>query len=317
MRLRLAARLRPGFSVRALCRVLKVSRSGLYALLQRGECQKAREDRRLEVEIRALHRSSRGTYGSPRIHHELQERVFGVGRKRVARLMSQIGLRSKRQRKFRVTTDSKHRHPVAPNRLARRFEVQALDAVWLSDITYLWTEEGWLYLAVVLDLGSRRIVGWSTSARLEQDLTLAALEQALYARQPARRLLHHSDRGSQSAAKEYQKRLREAGLEVSMSGKGDCWDNAPMESFFATLKTECVVHRRYASRAEERRDVFEFIESFYNTQRRHSALGYLSPAEFERRSRERENGHGSQRVLTARKAGVWNAGDCDLQRSVA
>ena len=206
---------------------------------------------------------------------------MACSRKRVARLMRAHGIRSVRRRKYRVTTQSKHRHPIAPNVLARDFEVSDPDRVWLGDLTYIPTGEGWLYLAALMDLGSRRIVGWATSHRLTQELTQAALDRALLERRPKPGLLHHSDRGSQYAADDYRETLRKARIALSMSRKVDCWDNAPMESFFATLKLELVHRRRYESRRQARRDLFDYIEVFYNRKRRHSSLGGLSPAAYE------------------------------------
>jgi len=195
--------------------------------------------------------------------------------------MRENDIRAKARRKFKVTTDSRHDHPVAPNLLDRQFTVEAPNTVWLADISYIWTREGWLYLAVVLDLFSRQVVGWAMDEQMPQELTLAALDMALKRRRPLPGLMHHSDRGSQYAAGAYRKRLAEHGIVCSMSRKGNCWDNAPMESFFHTLKTELVHHRDYLTRDEARHDIFEYIEVFYNRQRSHSTLGYLSPAQFE------------------------------------
>lgn len=283
------------FRVRNMCHALGVSQSGYFTWRDRPESSRSREDRQLTHVIRQVHEESRKTYGSPRVHAELQAQGYRVGRKRVERLMQASGLRSRRRRKFRVTTRSNPAHPVAPNVLARRFESAVSNRVWLGDITYIWTREGWLYLAVLMDLFSRRIVGWEVRDRLDQGLTLAGLEKALFERQPGEGLLHHSDRGSQYTAEDYRKLMKEAGIEVSMSGKGDCWDNAPLESFFATLKTELISHVDYETRDQVRRDLFDFIEIFYNRKRRHSALGYLSPVEFEKRAEE------STEILIAQK----------------
>lgn len=269
------------FPVRAMCRVLKVSPSGYYAWRSRPRSRRSREDRRLQVLIRAIYRRSRCSYGAPRIHVELVEQGIRCGRHRVARLMRQAGLQGARRRRYRVTTDSHHRFPVAPNRLARRFTVESPNQVWLADLTYLPTREGWLYLAAVMDLASRRIVGWATSERIDQRLVLEALDRALELRCPEPGLLHHSDRGVQYAGHRYQRRLAAAGLESSMSRKGNCWDNAPMESWFATLKIEYLQGRTLTSRAVARRGLFDYIERFYNRQRRHTQLGYLSPAQWE------------------------------------
>jgi transposase InsO family protein len=264
-----------------MCQVLDVSASGYYASLRRPESRRSRDDRRLLIEMRAIHQQSRRTYGSPRIHRELRERSYDCGRHRVARLMRQDGLEGTYRRKFRVTTNSKHRWPVAPNRLERRFEVATPDTVWAGDITYIWTREGWLYLAVLLDLCSRRIVGWAMSSRLTRRLPRAALEMAIGRRRPEAPILHHSDRGSQYASKDYRRALADAGFTVSMSRRGDCYDNAPVESFFATLKKELVAGEAFYSRNQARRELVDYIEGFYNCWRRHSSIGYVSPAAFE------------------------------------
>lgn len=269
------------YSVAWMCQVLDVSLSGYYAWLRRPESQRSRDDRRLLIEIRAIHRQSRRSYGSPRIYRELRERKYRCGRHRVARLMRQDGLEGTYRRKFRVTTNSKHRWPVAPNRLERRFEAATPNTVWAGDITYIWTREGWLYLAVLLDLCSRRVVGWATSSRLTRRLPQAALEMAIGRRRPAAAVLHHSDRGSQYASKDYREALVEAGFIVSMSRRGDCYDNAPVESFFATLKKELVAGETFYSRRQACRELVDYIEGFYNCWRRHSSLGYLSPVAFE------------------------------------
>jgi transposase InsO family protein len=269
------------FSVVWMCQVLDVSLSGYYAWLRRPESRRSRDDRRLLIEIRAIHRQSRRTYGSPRIYRELRERKLRCGRHRVARLMRQDGLEGTYRRKFRVTTNSEHKWPVAPNRLERRFEVATPDTVWAGDITYIRTREGWLYLAVLLDLYSRRIVGWAMSSRLTRRLPQAALQMAIGRRRPGAAVLHHSDRGSQYASKDYRDALSEAGFEVSMSHRGDCYDNAPVESFFATLKKELVAGEVFYSRSQAHREIVDYIEGFYNCWRRHSSLGYLSPVAFE------------------------------------
>ena len=269
------------FPVRVLCQVLQVSVSGFYSWRKRGPSQRAREDEQLKVHIRAAHKASRGRYGSPRVQKELCAQDQHVGRKRVARLMKADGLAARRKRRFRRTTDSTHQHPVAPNLLDRQFTVDAPNAVWVTDITYIWTQEGWLYLAAILDLYSRKVVGWAVDESLERHLALDTLAMALSNRRPARGLLHHSDRGVQYASDDYQKALKKDGLICSMSRKGDCWDNAVAESFFATLKAELVYLTEYRTRAEARASLFEYIEVFYNRQRRHSAIGYVSPSQFE------------------------------------
>jgi len=264
-----------------MCRVLEVSRSGFYAWLGRPESRRARDDRRLAVKIREIHRRSRRSYGSPRITRALAAQGLHCNHKRVERLMRRQGLCAVHRRRYRVTTDSKHQHPVARNELGREFSTTSADRVWVADITYIRTGEGWLYLAAVMDLYSRRIVGWSMQPHMREELALSALEMAVASRRPGEDLLHHSDRGSQYAAEAYQAYLARQGIGCSMSRKGDCWDNAPMESFFATLKVECVYQARYETRAEARSDVFGYIEGFYNTRRLHSSLGYVSPAAFE------------------------------------
>jgi putative transposase len=267
--------------VAALCKILDVSRSGFYAWDERGRSSRSSEDARLTVHILAAFKAGRGAYGSPRVHDELKAAGIAVSRKRVARLMRALGLEGRRKRRFKATTDSKHNLPVAENVLDRNFEVDAPDVAWVTDITYVWTAEGWLYLAAILDLFSRRVVGLAMSERIDRTLVLEALRNAVGRRLPNAGLLHHSDRGSQYASGDYQDALDELGVVCSMSRKGNCWDNAVAESFFATLKTECVYTRRFATRAEAREAIFEFIEVFYNGTRRHSTLGYLSPVEFE------------------------------------
>jgi len=269
------------YPVRVLCRTLKVSASGFYAWCRRGLSDRAQEDAALKVEIRAAHSASGKTYGSPRILEDLKADGRHVGRKRVARLMREEGIEGQRKRRFRTTTDSRHSHPVAANHLDRSFTASAADKIWVSDITYIWTREGWMYLAAILDLFSRRVVGWSMDSRIDQTLALDALGMALRTRQPESGLLHHSDRGVQYAGTAYQERLREAGIVCSMSRKGDCWDNAVAESFFSTLKAELVHRTDYISRIQAKASVFEYIEAFYNPRRRHSALGYVSPVEHE------------------------------------
>jgi len=271
------------FPIRLLCRTLHVSRAGFYAWQARPPAGRVQADERLAVEIAAIHAESRQRYGSPRIHAELRDRGCRTGRKRVARLMRVHGLAGRRRRRFRVTTQSRHPFPVAPNVLARQFARAAPDQAWVTDITYIPTGEGWLYLAVILDLCSRFAVGWALSERITDGLTLDALEMALGRRRPPSGLLHHSDRGSQYASGGYQRVLAQHGIVCSMSRRGNCWDNAVAESFFATLKVELVHDAAWLTRAAARRDLFEYLEPFYNGRRRHSALGYLSPRAFELR----------------------------------
>ena len=269
------------FPVTLMCRALAVSASGYYAWAVRPESRRAVANRRLLAEIRVIHVESRRTYGSPRVHATLQAQGRRVGVMRVARLMHDGALRAKMVKKWRATTDSAHAHPVASNTLNRQFAVAAPNQVWAGDITYVWTAEGWLYLAVVLDLYSRLVIAWGMGSRLTQELATAALTMALARRRPTADVLHHTDRGSQYAAPAYRALLARHGLTASMSRRANCWDNAVVESFFHTLKTELVYHRRYTTRAEATQDIFEWIEVFYNRVRRHSTLGYRSPAEFE------------------------------------
>ena len=275
------------FPVRCLCTVLEVTRSGFYAWCARPVAARTQDTQRLAVEVAAIHAASKQRYGSPRVHQELQAQGRTVGRHRVARLMQQQGLRARKKRRFQTTTDSRHGLPVAANVLDRQFTVTAPNTTWVTDITYLWTREGWLYLAVILDLFSRRVVGWSMSESITRQLTLDALAAALGHRTPPPGLLHHSDRGSQYASGDYQALLDAHGLVGSMSRRGNCWDNAVAESFFSTLKIELVNTADWATRADARAAIFEYLEVFYNGQRRHSSLGYLSPVAFEQRYEEK------------------------------
>jgi transposase InsO family protein len=269
------------YSVGSQCQALDVSRSGYYAWRDR---QKKADDgslRALIEHIRRIHQKSRRTYGSPRVCAELRADGRVCNHKRVARLMRLEGLYGRRKRQKVSTTDSKHTYPIAPNLLNRQFQADAPDTKWVADITYIPTREGWLYLAAVLDLYSRKIVGWSMNAQITADLVEDALRMALYERQPDRGLLHHSDRGSQYASEQIRQILAANHVDVSMSRTGNCYDNAVMESFFSTLKCEWVHHQDYQTRSQASLDVFEYIAGFYNTVRRHSTLGYLSPNEFE------------------------------------
>lgn len=275
---------RTQFPVRMMCRVLGVSRSGFYAALDREPSEQSRENERLRLEIRVVHHESEERYGSPRVHDALRVKQIRCGENRVARLMRLDGLRSKKRRRFRVTTDSDHSEPIAPNLLDREFAVGAQpgpDQVWVADITYIPTREGWLYLAVVLDLASRIVVGWSLAERLDRSLTLNALTMALGWRRPRPGMLHHSDRGSQYASREYRGLLALAGMRQSMSRKGDCWDNAVAESFFATLEWELIEDADWHTRAAAREDIAEYIEIWYNRKRIHSSLGGLTPSEYD------------------------------------
>ena len=281
MRFNLIAAEKACYPVALMCRVLKVSRSGFYAWRQRPASAHTLKDQTLKLEVAAIHAQSRGRYGSPRVHAELRAQGQRIARKRVARLMRVAGLRARTPRRYRCTTDSRHGMAIKGNLLARRFTAPAPNCCWVSDITYLWTLEGWLYLAVILDLYSRRVVGWSMSEGLERKLALDALSMALSERQPESGLVHHSDRGSQYASQEYQSLLGEHGIVSSMSRSGNCWDNAVAESFFATLKIELAHRARWSTRAAARSAIFEYLELFYNRQRRHSVLGYLCPHDFE------------------------------------
>jgi len=273
---------RTEFPVVAMCRVLEVSRSGFYGWIDRGAGQPSDEDRWMVAKIKEIHAKSRKTYGSPRVTKELRTKEkITCNHKRVERLMRVNGIRAVHRRRYRVTTDSKHDRPVAANILNRDFEVEAADRVWVADLTYIHTYQGWLYLAAIVDLYSRRVVGWALEPHMREELALQALEMALSDRRPGIGLLQHSDRGSQYAVGDYQAKLKGAGIVCSMSRKGNCWDNAVMESFFHTLKVECVYQTRYHTFAEARRDIFGYIEGFYNTHRRHSALAYVSPADYE------------------------------------
>jgi putative transposase len=269
--------------VRTQCRVLEVSRAGYYAWRARPLCARVKTDRVLTARICEIQRQVRQRYGSPRVQMELRALGFAVGKHRVARLMREADVLARPRRAFRVTTQSGHAEPVAANRVARRFAPvhhPRLDRTWAADITYIPTRDGWLYLAVVLDLASRRVVGWALRTRLDQSLTLAALDMALTHRR-ARGVLHHSDRGGQYASRAYQDRLARAGCTASMSRVGDCWDNAVVESFFATLTKELLAIAPLATRADASSAVVEFIESWYNRRRRHSTLGYRTPVEYE------------------------------------
>ena len=272
------------YPIRLMCRALAVSAAGYYAWRIRPESTRSVSARTVLSAIRVIHRESRETYGSPSIWDALIKQGHRIGEHRVARLMRQDGIRAKTMKKWRATTQSHHRFPVATNTLNRQFTVASPNRVWAGDITYVWTTEGWLYLAVVLDLYSRTVIGWAMGTRLIGDLAERVLIMALANRIPATGLLHHSDRGSQYAATSYQRLLGEYGIITSMSRTGNCWDNACVESFFGTLKRELVYHRHYATREDAKQDIFEYIEVFYNRKRRHSTLGYVSPAEYEART---------------------------------
>ena len=270
------------FPVAVLCRLLSVSTSGYYGSLGRLLSLHARRDEELAERVTAIHLASKYRYGSPRVHAEMKAAGEGVGRKRVARLMRDQHLTARTRRRFRTTTDSKHNFPIAPNLLQRDFTASGPNQVWVTDVTFLWTRQGWLYLAVILDLYSRRVVGWATSRNVDRHLAIAALDMALGHRHPVGKLVHHSDRGSTYASGDYRKALKARSIECSMSRKGDCWDNAVAESFFASLKREMGNIDAFESWTTAAVSVREYI-AFYNLQRRHSTIGYVSPVEYELR----------------------------------
>ena len=284
MRYAVITRHRGEFEVRLMCRVLEVSPSGYYASLKRPLSWHALVDDVLMAHVRIIHAESGETYGAPRVHRELQAEGLPASPKRVARLMREDGLVARPPRRHRVaTTDSNHDHPIAPNLVARQFDVNGvgLNRVWIADITHIPTRQGPLYLATVLDLGSRRCVGWAMRETLEVELALSALRMAREARCPAVGLIHHSDRGSQYTSAEYRAALAAHGMIASMSGKGDCYDNGVAESFFATLEFELLMQNDWHTREDARRAIFRYIEIWYNRKRRHSTLGYVSPAAYE------------------------------------
>ncbi len=269
------------YPVVRLCQVLAVSPSGYYAWRKRQPSRRQVENDRLTEAIRQIHQASYETYGSPRIHAELQQQGVVCNRKRVERLMRHHQIRAVCKRRHRYTTNSAHGLPVAPNLLNQDFVAEAPNRKWVGDISYVWTADGWLYLAVILDLFSRRVVGWAMGERINHELVQQALQMALLTRRPGTELLHHSDRGSQYASQSYRALLADNQIQLSMSRTGNVYDNSVMESFFATLKTELVHRRQYQTRVEARTDIFAYIEGFYNRRRRHSSLGYLSPEQFE------------------------------------
>ena len=272
---------RDEFPVTLLCEALNVSPSGYYAWRDRPPSAREMANQRLYEQIKVVFEAGKKTYGSPRIHRKLNKKGVACSENRVARIMRLRGLKPKQSKRFKTTTRRNKKHPVAPNLLQRNFETDRPNQKWLVDITYIATGEGWLYLAAALDLHTRRIVGWAMSDRMTTDLTLTALEMALLQLPPDANLIHHSDQGSQYTAQEYQTMLKNHGIRASMNGAGTWYDNAPMESFFGTLKSELVHHRAYQTRNEAKADVFYYIESFYNRHRLHSSLGYLSPDEYE------------------------------------
>ncbi len=270
------------YPVTVLCAVMQVSRSGFYDYLHSGiDPDDPLPDGELKRHIRAIFDLSRSSYGSRRMMKELRAKGHQIGRYKVRRLMCQLGLKAKMRRRFKVTTDSRHSFPAAPNVLDRRFDTRKPNTVWTADISYVWTMEGWLYLAVVMDLYSRQIVGWALDKRIKKQLTLDALSMAYWRRKPQPGLLHHSDRGSQYACHDYQKQLNQYGMVASMSRKGNCWDNAPTERFFRSLKTERLDDLRFSTRQSARLEIVDYI-TYYNYLRLHSTLGYLSPMAYER-----------------------------------
>jgi len=272
---------RDEFPIKRMCQMLGVSTSGYYAWRKRPPSAREMANRALVRKIETVYNDSYKTYGSPRIYRELKAEGVACSENRIARLMRLIGLRAKQTKRYKATTRRNKRHPVAPNLLKRDFTADRPDQKWLGDITYIPTLEGWLYLAVILDLYTRQIVGWAMSARMTSDLTKAALQMALQRRRPGAGLMHHSDQGSQYTDGDYQALLKALDIEVSMNGVGSWYDNAPTESFFGTLKSEWVHHRVYRTRDEARSDIFFYIEAFYNRRRRHSSLDYLSPEAYE------------------------------------
>ena len=288
MRFALIDQAKEQFPVQRLCSVLGVSQSGYFAWKDRPACRRQRDDLVLLAHARSAFALSNGAYGSPRMTRELQELTahwgFAIGRRRTARLMRENDIKARQKRRFKRTTDSEHSWPVAPNIIDQDFAADGPNQKWGVDISYVWTREGWLYLAVVLDLFSRRVVGWSVGDRLHRKLAIAALQTALTMRRPPEGLIHHSDRSSQYCSVDYQATLRRHGIRISMSGKGNCYDNAMVETFFKTLKSELVWRTSFFTRADAERDIARYIDDFYNPVRRHSALDYLSPAQFEKQA---------------------------------
>lgn len=272
--------LRHRHPVATMCRMLNVSESGYHAWRKRPPSVRTQENARLEVEIKAAHERTRETYGPERLQADLADNGIQVGIHRIKRMRKKLGLRCKQKRKFKATTDSNHALPVAPNQLDRQFTVAAPNKAWVTDITYIATDEGWLYLAGIKDLFNGELVGYAMDTRMTQNLVMQALFRAVAAKRPGKELIHHSDRGSQYCSHAYQKLLRQFGMQVSMSRKGNCWDNAPMESCWGSLKTELVHHRRFVTREQAKREITEYIEIFYNRIRKQVRLGHLSPAAF-------------------------------------
>ncbi len=281
MRYRFIDQYRRVWLVVIMCQVLQVSRSCFYDWCRKPLSLQAKRRLALMVKIKAVHRQSKQIYGSPRIHDALCDQGERCSQNTVATIMRKNSIKSSIKRKFKATTNSNHGYPVADNILNRNFQQTQVNQVWASDITYIPTREGWLYLAIVIDLYSRKIVGWAMSSRIKSQLVIDALEMAVTQRCPGRGLLHHSDRGSQYACKDYQQHLKRHGMICSMSRKGNCYDNAPTESVFGTIKTEWINRQDYLTRQQGKQSVFEYIACFYNCQRKHSSLGYMSPMDFE------------------------------------
>jgi putative transposase len=280
-------RLRLRYSALFLCKALNISVSGYYAWLNREPSKRVQEDARLKVEIEAAHKRTRGTCGSERLQQDMEEHGVKAGICRIRRIRKELGIKCKQKKKFKATTDSNHKLPVADNLLEQKFEAAAPNQVWVSDITYIPTEEGWLYLAGHKDICSGEIVGYAMQDRITKKLVSRSLFRAVAAKRPDKGIIHHSDRGSQYCAHDYQKLLEQFGMKASMSRKGNCYDNAPMESFWGTLKSELVHHRHYISRQEAIQDITEYIEIFYNRQRKQKRLGYLSPVAYEKKFYEK------------------------------
>ena len=281
MRFELINAEKANFPVTVLCRVLEVSCSGFYRWLNAQPSERQTKDERLKIEIKAIHSESRGTYGSPRVHAELQARGFEIGLNRVARLMAELSITGQRPRRFRKTTDSHHDRTIAPDLVERDFNPSAPNQLWAADITYIPTASGWAYLAVVLDLFSRRVIGWAVDEHMGTELVLEALDRALGTREYGEGLVHHSDRGSQYASARHREELERRGIQISMGAKGCAYDNAVVESFFATLKKDLVYRTNWLDDREAALAISEYIQVFYNRRRRHSTLGYMSPADYE------------------------------------
>jgi len=269
------------FRVTKMCQILKVSRSGYYHWLKEPVSQRKKKDMKLKQKIKQIYQKSRQRYGSPRIYQQLLREGYSIGKKRVERLMSEMGIQAVAKKKYKATTDSAHSKPVAENHLNRDFTPEKPNKSWVADITYIPTTEGWLYLATIMDLYSRKIIGWSLRERLTKELVIGALDMALKQRNLSADLLIHSDRGSQYASELYQLLLLKNGILCSMSGKGNCWDNTVMESFYRSLKVELIYQNHYQTRRQAQRDIFEYIEVFYNRERLHSSIGYYTPEEYE------------------------------------